>query len=264
MPDFLERFGQRHDNGEYYFSNVRSGLIVGMLSIGTLIGALVAAPIADKIGRRYSLSFWVCILAVGLIVQISADHHWYQVMMGRWVAGLGVGACSLLTPMYQAETGPKHIRGALVSTYQLFITIGIFLAACINFGTYEHQRNNSGSWRISIGLGFFFCAVLGVGILFMPETPRYVYRKGDKELAKKTMMSVYGAPANHYTIAIELEEIEAKLRADQASKGAIAEWAAMIRTPMMPYRILLGMTLQMFQQLTGANYFFCKFLSPNL
>jgi SP family sugar:H+ symporter-like MFS transporter len=229
MPDFLQRFGQRHDNGEYYFSNVRSGLIVGMLSIGTLIGALIAAPIADKIGRRYSLSLASCILAVGLIVQISADDHWYQVMMGRWVAGLGVGACSLLTPMYQAETGPKHIRGALISTYQLFITIGIFLAACINYGTYEHQRTNSGSWRISIGLGFFFCAVLGFGILLMPETPRFVYRRGDKELARQTMMKVYGAPANHYTIELEMEEIEAKLRAESASKGPIAEWITMLR-----------------------------------
>lgn len=229
MPDFLQRFGQRHDNGEYYFSNVRSGLIVAMLSIGTLIGALIAAPIADKIGRRYSLSLASAILSVGLIVQISADTHWYQVMMGRWVAGLGVGACSLLTPMYQAETGPKHIRGALISTYQLFITIGIFLAACINYGTYEHQRANSGSWRISIGLGFIFCAVLGVGILFMPETPRYVYRRGDKELARQTMMKVYGAPSNHYTIEVEMEEIESKLRAESASKGPIAEWVTMLR-----------------------------------
>jgi SP family sugar:H+ symporter-like MFS transporter len=137
MPDFLQRFGQRHSNGEYYFSNVRSGLIVAMLSIGTLIGALVASPIADYIGRRNSMSFWTLILAVGLIVQISAVHHWYQVMMGRWVSGLGVGALSMLVPMYQAETGPRHIRGALISTYQLFITIGIFFASCINYGTYE-------------------------------------------------------------------------------------------------------------------------------
>ena len=82
MPDFLRRFGQRHDNGTYYFSNVRSGLIVGLLSIGTLIGALVASPIADFIGRRLSISFWCVVLSVGFIVQISAEYHWYQIMMG--------------------------------------------------------------------------------------------------------------------------------------------------------------------------------------
>lgn len=137
MPDFLQRFGQLNKEGTYYFSNVRSGLIVAMLSIGTLIGALIAAPIADFIGRRQAISWSTVIVGIGLIVQISSDHHWYQVMMGRWVAGLGVGALSMIVPMYQAETGPRHIRGALISTYQLLITFGIFFAACINFGTYE-------------------------------------------------------------------------------------------------------------------------------
>jgi MFS family permease len=82
MPDFLRRFGQRHDDGTFYFSNVRSGLIVALLSIGTLIGALVASPIADYIGRRLSISFWCVVLSVGFIVQISAEYHWYQIMMG--------------------------------------------------------------------------------------------------------------------------------------------------------------------------------------
>ncbi len=71
------------------------------LSIGTLMGALIASPIADRFGRKHSVSFWCIILAVGLIVQIAATDKWYQVMMGRWVAGLGVGALSLLVPMYQ-------------------------------------------------------------------------------------------------------------------------------------------------------------------
>jgi len=256
MPNFLERFGQRHADGTYYFSNVRSGLIVAMLSIGTLIGALIAAPIADFVGRKKSISFWTIIIAVGLIVQISSNHHWYQVMMGRWVAGLGVGGLSMLVPMYQAETGPKHIRGALISTYQLFITIGIFFAACINFGTYEHQRGNSGSWRISLGLGFVFCAILGIGMLFLPETPRFAYRHGRQDDAKRTMMRVYGAPENHYAIFSELEEIEFKLQAESKKGSTLTEWYEMLYTPRMGYRILLGITLQMFQQLTGANYFF--------
>lgn len=86
MPDFLRRFGQRHTHGqtpEYYFSNVRSGLIVGLLSIGTLFGALIGAPIADWIGRKLSIIFWCLIFSVGIIVQISATDKWYQVSLLR-------------------------------------------------------------------------------------------------------------------------------------------------------------------------------------
>lgn len=101
MVDFLRRFGQRHADGTPYFSNVRSGLIVALLSIGTLFGALIAAPIADWVGRKKSIIVWCGIFSVGIIVQISATDKWYQIMMGRFVAGLGVGALSLLVPMYQ-------------------------------------------------------------------------------------------------------------------------------------------------------------------
>ncbi|KAF7192027.1 High-affinity fructose transporter ght6 [Pseudocercospora fuligena] len=260
MPDFQERFGQLHTSGEdagkYYFSNVRSGLIVGLLSIGTLIGALVGGPLADLVGRKYSITFWCIIFCVGNIVQIAATDKWYEVMLGRLVAGFGVGALSLLVPMYMAETGPRHIRGALISCYQLFITFGIFLAACINYACYEHQRYKAASWRIPMGVGFIWAVILGVGILAFPETPRYEYRKGKTEHAKQTMMKVYGAPANHYSIHVELEEIEQKLRAEQVQGSALQEWYRMMFAPKMAYRILLGMGLQMFQQLTGANYFF--------
>lgn len=108
MVDFLRRFGQRHDDGTPYFSNVRSGLIVGLLSIGTLFGALIAAPIADWIGRKMSIIWWCGIFSVGIIVQIAATDEWYQVMMGRFVAGLGVGALSLLVPMYQVRKMPRR------------------------------------------------------------------------------------------------------------------------------------------------------------
>lgn len=107
MPNFQQRFGQRHSDGTYYFSNVRSGLIVGLLSIGTLLGALAGGPLADLIGRRYSIVFWNVIFCVGNITMISSTDKWYQIMMGRFVAGWGVGALSLLVPMYMAETGPR-------------------------------------------------------------------------------------------------------------------------------------------------------------
>ncbi|KAK6388497.1 hypothetical protein LTR65_007834 [Meristemomyces frigidus] len=257
MPTFQERFGEyNHHTGEYYFSNVRTGLIVGLLSIGTLTGALVAAPLADIIGRRWSIFAWCIVFHVGNIVQIaSSDNKWYQIMMGRWTLGLSVGSLSLLVPMYMAETAPYHIRGALISCYQLFITLGIFLAACINYGT-QKNYNDTSQWRIPMGIGFLWPLILGVGILFFPDTPRYAFRKGRVEEAKQTMLKVYGVPDNHWSVYHELEEIRLKLESESSGHGFIRDYISMFSAPRMAYRIAIGMGLQMFQQLTGANYFF--------
>ncbi|ROV96108.1 hypothetical protein VSDG_05014 [Cytospora chrysosperma] len=258
MPDFLQRFGELQADGTYAFTTVRSGLIVGLLSIGTLVGALVAAPVADKLGRRPSITIWSIVVSVGFVIQVASTTAWEQVMVGRLVAGFGVGALSLLVPMFQAETAPPWIRGALVCTYQLFITLGIFLAACFNYGTYTHQMHSTASWRIVIGLGWLWTLILGVGIWGFKETPRFVYRKGRVDEARETLMRVYGAPENHYAIYVQMEEMESKFRAEKQREGSgpIGDIVEMVRAPRMLYRILLGVGLQMFQQLTGANYFF--------
>jgi MFS transporter, SP family, sugar:H+ symporter len=93
MPNFLRLFGNEPGPA---FSNLRSGTIVALLSIGTLIGAIVAAPIADAIGRKYSIVFWNIVFCIGMIVQIATVNTWYQIAIGRWVAGLGVGGLRYL------------------------------------------------------------------------------------------------------------------------------------------------------------------------
>ncbi|KAG4421802.1 hypothetical protein IFR04_005052 [Cadophora malorum] len=255
MRDFQEQFGQRNKDGSgYHFSNVRSGLIVALLSIGTLMGALIGGPIADRIGRKWSIFAWCLVLHVGLIVQMTAPHpKWYQIVVGRWIAGLGVGALSLLVPMYQGESAPRQIRGALISTYQLFITLGIFVANCINFGT--EDRDNTGSWRIPMGISFLWVLILGFGIIFFPESPRYDYRHGRVEEAKRTMTKLYGVSDNHRVVAEELAEIKVK-HDEEMLHAATTRYIDMFTGPRMAYRIALGVTLQMLQQLTGANYFF--------
>lgn len=115
-PDFLARFGEYDPHTHsYYFSNVRAGLVVGLLAIGNLWGALIAAPIANRFGRRRSISYWSLVYIVGLVVQISAEDKWYQITAGRLVGGLGIGALSILVPLYVSESSPTHVRGTTVS-----------------------------------------------------------------------------------------------------------------------------------------------------
>lgn len=251
MPNYLQRYGTEDASGKYYFSDTRAGLIVALLSIGTLIGALVGAPMADILGRKWSISVWCTILIVGLVVQISSPSgHWWQMVVGRWVTGLGVGGCSLVVPMYQGESAPRHIRGAMISCYQLFVTLGIFLAYCINLGT--HTLDGTAQWRITLGLTFLFALVLGVGMLFFPESPRYEFRHGKVDSARSTLAKLYGIPENHVRIIEEMSEIREQFEAE--SEGQ--KWHEFITAPRMFYRIVLGMALQSLQQLTGANYFF--------
>ncbi|RAO70058.1 uncharacterized protein BHQ10_006070 [Talaromyces amestolkiae] len=251
MSDFQMRFAQHSDSG-YYFSNVRSGLIVGLMSIGTMIGALAASPLADRFGRKMSITFWCIIHMVGIIVQIATTTHWYQVAIGRLIAGLGVGALSSLVPMYQSESAPRHVRGAMVSAFQLFVAFGIFIAACINFGT--ETMHSTAAWRITMGIGFAWPLILGIGILFLPESPRYAYRMGRIEEAKATMTKLYGVPENHRLVAEEISDMKDKLDEEKAAgKAGIFE---IFTGPRMLYRTILGIALQSLQQLTGANFIF--------
>ncbi|KAK5806164.1 hypothetical protein VI817_000422 [Penicillium citrinum] len=252
MSDFKQRFGEENSQGEYVFSNVRNGLIVGLLSIGTMIGALVAAPIADRIGRKFSISFWAVINIVGIIVQITTQNKWYQVALGRWVMGLGVGALSSVVPMYQSESAPRQVRGAMVSAFQLFVAFGIFISYIVNYGTVH--VNSSASWRITMGIGFAWPLILGIGTLFLPESPRYAYRHGRVEEARNVMAKLYGVPTNHRVVAQEMADMKQKL--DEEKNAGNAPWHEVLTGPRMFYRTVLGITLQSLQQLTGANFIF--------
>ena len=198
------------------------------------------------------MTVWSVVFTVGVIIQMASQTSWVQVAIGRLIAGAGVGALSIMVPMYTSETGPRQVRGALVSTYQLFITAGIFTADAINFGT--EARLNSGSWRIPMGVGFIWPLILGVGILFFPESPRFAFRKGRVEEARMTMAKFYGVSENHREVQREIREIKEKH--DLELSLGKRPWIELITGPRMAYRTILGIVLQALQQLTGANFFF--------
>ncbi|KAK3952849.1 hypothetical protein QBC32DRAFT_132934 [Pseudoneurospora amorphoporcata] len=261
FTDFRNRFGQvMGDDGIKDFKSIIQSLVVSLMSIGTLIGALTSSYTADWWGRRKSLTFGVAIFIIGNIIQITAMNSWVHIMMGRFVAGLGVGNLSVGVPMFQSECSPREIRGAVVASYQLLITMGILIANIVNYGVREIQEQDA-SWRIVIGLGIFFSIPLGLGVLLVPESPRWLAGKENWEGARMSMARLRGMKNNPHHKLVEDDMTEMREVLEQERAAAVGTWKECFipkknGVPKQVYRTFLGIGIHFLQQWTGVNYFF--------
>jgi len=167
----------------------RTSLIVSILSAGTFFGArkyakfavccrpnkcvVLAGDLADFCGRRTTIILGCLVFMIGVILQTAATAYGLLIA-GRLIAGLGVGFVSAIIILYMSELAPRKVRGAIVSGYQFCITIGLLLASCVVYAT--QCRFDSGSYRIPIAIQLVWALILGSGLCFLPESPRYVSR----------------------------------------------------------------------------------------
>ncbi|KAH8726239.1 monosaccharide transporter-like protein [Phaeosphaeriaceae sp. PMI808] len=260
--DFINRFGQRQPDGSIAFDSTIQSLVVSTMSLGTLVGALLGSYSSDWWGRRRSLSLGVLIFVIGNIIQITAMNSWVHLMIGRIVAGLGVGNLSVGVPMFQSECCPREIRGAVVASYQLMITIGILVSNGINMGVRSSPGEDSdASWRIVIGLGIAFSLPLGVGILFSPESPRWLAGRDRWEDARMSLARLRGKKEDpaHELVNDDFKEMEESVA--EQNKAGQGTWMECFTgqpsgIPRLVHRTMLGCALMFFQQWTGVNYFF--------
>ncbi|KAJ3162500.1 hypothetical protein HDU88_006659 [Geranomyces variabilis] len=227
-----------------------SSLLVSILSVGTFFGALIAGHLADSLGRRWAIICSSGVFLVGVALQ-TASHSLALMIPGRIIAGLGVGLLSDLVPLYQAEAAPKNIRGTLVSTYQLAITIGILVAFGVNQGL--QTKDGREAYRVPIAIQFFFGLFLGGGMFFLPDSPRNLLRLDRRADAESALCRLRGRPMSDPAIQQEMTEMEDAL-ALEAHLGE-ASFMDCFRGPNLR-RTQIGIWLQMFQQLTGVNAVF--------
>ncbi|GAX67084.1 hexose transporter [Saccharomyces cerevisiae] len=253
QTDFIRRFGMQHKDGTYYLSKVRTGLIVSIFNIGCAIGGIILAKLGDMYGRKMGLIVVVVIYIIGIIIQIASINKWYQYFIGRIISGLGVGGIAVLSPMLISEVSPKHIRGTLVSCYQLMITLGIFLGYCTNYGTKTYS--NSVQWRVPLGLGFAWALFMIGGMTFVPESPRYLAEVGKIEEAKRSIAVSNKVAVDDPSVLAEVEAVLAGIEAEKLAGNA--SWGELFATKNKIFqRLIMGAMIQSLQQLTGDNYFF--------
>lgn len=235
---------------------------MSILSCGTFFGALLAGDISDFIGRKWTIISGCLIYIVGIILQISESHGLGLIVAGRLIAGIGVGFESAIVILYMSEIAPRKVRGALVAGYQFCITIGLLLASCVDYGT--ENMVGTKAYRIPIGIQFAWGLILGIGLLFLPDSPRFFVKRGRIEKARASLSRLRGQPGDSEFIEAELAEIIANEEYERALIPAgswLNGWVNCFRGSLWKSnsnlrRTILGTSLQMMQQWTGVNFIF--------
>jgi sugar porter (SP) family MFS transporter len=227
--------------------------------VGCLVGALGAGALSDRLGRKRLLIVSALIFAVSSIGNGLADSFTVFIAW-RIFGGVAIGLASSLSPMYIAEVAPAQVRGKLVAINQLTIVVGILLAQCINWSlvhnlpagaTDEAIRNSwfgQDGWRWMFGLTAAPALLFFVGMVFVPESPRWLAKAGKRDVAQRVLLKIGGAS---YASAV-LADIESTVINEESQRVGFSELFA----PRLFKVLILGVVLAVFQQWCGINVIF--------
>ncbi|UJR21639.1 hypothetical protein I4U23_024716 [Adineta vaga] len=247
MSDFLLAFGGPTSLARGSLTSSISGSIVGIMLVGCFLGALIAGPSGDRLSRKYSIVLFSVVFIISAILQ-TASTNLFMLLLSRLVAGISVGALSMLVPVYQSEIATKNIRGRLVSLQQWAITIGIAISFWINYGTDIYFLGSSAAWRIPLALQIVPALILAIGILIFPFSPRWLMTQDRDAEALRVLTQIRAASS--IDVLDEYNDIKNEIILER--EQSIQSYAQFLYPPLRR-RLALGISIQILQQLTGIN-----------
>ncbi|MDE2517300.1 MAG: sugar porter family MFS transporter [Rhodospirillales bacterium] len=225
---------------DYPLSPLVDGFMSAAVPLGALGGAIIAGRLTERFGRRPVLMGAAALFAVGAIAA-AAIGAVSELVAARLALGLAIGVAAVAAPLCIAETAPLRIRGALVSTYQLAITFGIVASYLMGLAI-----TGPGMWREMFALGCVPGLLFLVGLVFLPESPRWLMMHRGQAAARASLQRLRPPGTS---IEAELAEIEASVRTRAAGGARFAE----LLTPLVRPALIVGMGLYFLQQLSGIN-----------
>jgi sugar porter (SP) family MFS transporter len=221
------------------WNELQLGWGVSSLLVGAIIGAFGSGVLSDMYGRKSVLIIVALFFAVSCAFTALATSSAIFVV-ARVFGGLAVGAASVLSPMYVAEVAPPKNRGMLVAIYQLAIVMGILCSFLINYGLHNLENN----WRWMFATGIIPSVLFFVGLFFIPESPRWLYKAGREKESLKVLTRIGGESL----AKTEIVEISRSLNGD-VSSVSLGE----LLKPSARKVMLIGFILAVFVQISGIN-----------
>ena len=219
-------------------SNIETEVAASALLLGCLLGAAGASLIGDRIGRRKSLLLAAVLFAISTVGAALANSV-TMFSIGRLVGGLAIGLASVTTPVYIAEVSPARSRGRLVSMNQLAIVVGILAAYLVGWGL---ARLGDNSWRWMLGAAAIPSLAFFLGLLAIPESPRWLISNGKQEKGRLVLSRIYGA-----------EQADLQVKAvEEAAASEQGTWSEVFSRPMRR-PLIVGLAIAILCQITGIN-----------
>lgn len=212
------------------------GLVVASMLFGAIFGSGFSGPLSEKLGRRRLVFIISIIFIVGTLVLALAPTV-EIVVLGRFIIGLAVGGSTAIVPVYLSELAPTDARGSLSSLNQLMITIGILSSYLVNYALSPFE-----AWRWMLGLAVVPSFILMIGVIFMPESPRWLLEKRGEKAARDVMKLTYP----DHEIDIEIANMK------KISSISESTWDV-LKSPWLRTTIIIGSVFALLQQLIGIN-----------
>ncbi|WP_353418541.1 sugar porter family MFS transporter [Staphylococcus delphini] len=212
------------------------GLVVSSMLVGAIVGAGLSGPLSEKLGRRRLVFMISIVFIIGALILALAPTMEFLVL-GRVIIGLAVGGSTAIVPVYLSELAPTDARGSLSSLNQLMITIGILASYLVNYAFAPIE-----GWRWMLGLAVVPSLILMIGVIFMPESPRWLLEKRGEKAARDVMKLTY--PASEID-----HEIENMKKINQIADNT---WTV-LKSPWLLSTIIIGSIFALLQQLIGIN-----------
>lgn len=233
IPFFQKDFG---------IDNNMIELITSAGLLGAILGALFCGRLTDRLGRKKVILASAVIFAVGAIWSGVAVDAW-NLVLARLFLGIAIGVSSFAVPLYIAEISPAKVRGMLVSMFQLMVTIGVLVSYLSDL--YFADEGDMSCWRPMFYVGVIPACILLVGMIFMPETPRWLMSKGRHSESIRILKRIEGEEQAKDSFQQMQEEIKRSETEKSGWKELLQPW---LRTPLI---ICIG--IMFFQQFVGIN-----------
>jgi len=229
-------------------TSAETGGFVSSFTGGAVLGALSISYLADALGRKKTVFIGAVISTIGCALQGGAVNI-PMVAVGRAIAGVAVGLLSGIVPMYCAEIATAQDRGKLSGLLQFMLSWGFFVAQWLGYGCFHVESDFQ--WRFPLAFQVVPGVVMGIGVWFLYESPRWLMEKDRHAEARLALRKMHGNGHNDEFLQLEFEEIRDTIVAEKAFQ--VVSWKALMSKPSWRKRLFLGCGIQAFGQLSGVN-----------